>query len=174
MGVQYKFFHIRAHGTDDAEVELNRFLSSVRVVHVQRELVDCRENSFWAIAVEYLNGPVSDGARPEKAGGRKRIDYKEVLSPDDFSLFVRLRDWRKDAAAKEAVPVYTIFTNDQIAEMSRLKPGSLNSLMQIQGIGDARIKKYGDAVLAVISSHTPDQGTGENNETRGSSVSQDI
>jgi len=30
-----------------------------------------------------------------KGGGRSRVDYKEILSADDFAVFVRLREARK-------------------------------------------------------------------------------
>ena len=82
MSVQYKFFHVSAHGMDGAESELNRFLASVRVVHVQRELVDCRENSFWAIAVEYLNGPVSEFPKLTGLCGRRLADQGGNPVPD--------------------------------------------------------------------------------------------
>ncbi|OQX16461.1 MAG: hypothetical protein BWK76_11595 [Desulfobulbaceae bacterium A2] len=36
-------------------------------------------------------------------------------------MFARLREWRKARAEAEAVPVYTIFTNDQLAEIVRLR-----------------------------------------------------
>lgn len=39
------------------------------------------------------------------------MDYKEILSEDDFAVFVRLRDARKELAGKEAIPV-TVCCND--------------------------------------------------------------
>ena len=36
------------------------------------------------------------------------MDYKEVLKPEEFEVFRRLRDWRKATADKEGVPVYVV------------------------------------------------------------------
>jgi hypothetical protein len=60
-----------------------------------------------------LAGPKSDetldGASKNGGSGKKtETDYKEVLPQDDFALCVRLREWKKQTAAAEAVPVYTI------------------------------------------------------------------
>jgi superfamily II DNA helicase RecQ len=79
------------------------------------------------------------------------VDYKQILSPEDFAVFVKLRQWRKTAAEKEGIPVYTIFTNEQLAEIARLRVGSKTELGRIEGIGEGRLKKYGDEVLQVLN-----------------------
>jgi superfamily II DNA helicase RecQ len=151
MSLQMKFFMIPMRSMQEAEEELNRFLSSVRVVQLQREFVDQADNSFWSIAVEYLNGdPRTDGS----AGGerrRGRLDYKEILSTEDFDLFVKLRDWRKQRATEEATPVYTIFTNDQLAALVQQKVSTKEGLLAIEGVGHARVEKYGEAVLRILA-----------------------
>ena len=106
MTIQYKFFTIPLKTTREVETELNHFLRSQRILTVHREFVSQGENSFWTMAVEYM----SDGDTSPKDTGRKRVDYREILSPADFALFVKLRDWRKQVGEKEAVPVYTVFT----------------------------------------------------------------
>jgi len=80
MSVQYKFFRIPVHSMELCEEEMNRFLRSVRVVQVAREFVDLGENSFWAVAVEHMtmNEAATTAGSPRK---KKRIDYREVLSP---------------------------------------------------------------------------------------------
>ncbi|MBW2709376.1 MAG: HRDC domain-containing protein [Deltaproteobacteria bacterium] len=147
MTIQYKFFTIPLKATREVETELNHFLRSQRVLTVHREFVSQGENSFWTMAVEYM----SDGNTPQKTTGKKRVDYREVLSSEDFALFVKLRDWRKQAAEKEAVPVYTIFTNEQLAEMAKRKVKSKADLKEISGVGEARAKNYGDAVLGIMA-----------------------
>ena len=118
MSLQYKFFSIPVtHETED-ETDLNDFLKGVQVITVHRELV-CQENRYyWAIAVEYQSGGsrAKDARKSEMV--KKKIDYKEVLSPEDFSIFAKLRDWRKETAAREAMQLYNVFMNDQLAAMS--------------------------------------------------------
>ena len=79
--------------------------------------VDQGADSFWSFCVDYLES--RSGADPggRTFSGRGKIDYREVLSPEDFAVFARLRQLRKEIAQADAVPVYTIFTNDQLAQM---------------------------------------------------------
>jgi superfamily II DNA helicase RecQ len=78
------------------------------------------------------------------------VDYKEQLQPDEFLVFSRLREWRRRVADEEAVPVYTIFTNGQLAEIVTKKVASKSALGSIIGVGEARLTKYGDGLLSVI------------------------
>ena len=140
-----KFFTVAIRDSAPAEAELNAFLNSQRILAVDRKFVDLGENSFWVLCVDYLP---SAGSIPGQVFGKKaRIDYREILAPEDFALFVKLRDLRKQIAQAEAVPVYTIFTNDQLAEMVRLRANSKADLEKIAGVGDARIGKYGSKFL---------------------------
>jgi superfamily II DNA helicase RecQ len=143
-----KFFTIPTRDAAPGEAELNGFLSSQRVLSVERQFVSLGENSFWAICVDYL--PASSGAPGPGGGRRGRIDYREVLSPETFAVFARLRDLRKQLAQAEAVPVYTIFTNDQLAEMARRRASSKADLEAIASVGDARVGKYGPQFLAAL------------------------
>lgn len=102
------------------EAELNGFLSRHRVVTIERRFVDCGADSLWALCVDYLHGEPTAGAS-HGAPGRadRKVDYKEVLNPEQFEIFAKLRDLRKQLAEQEAVPVYAVFTNEQLAEMVR-------------------------------------------------------
>jgi len=147
MTIQYKFFSINVVDHGSQEDELNRFLKQVKVINVEKEFVDSGCQSFWAVAVQYL----LEGSESKiPAGKKQRIDYKEVLSPEEFSKYALLRDWRKDAASKEAVPVYTVFTNEQLAAIVRNKVKSTAELAKIEGIGEARIKKWSSSVLEIL------------------------
>ncbi|UCG59680.1 MAG: HRDC domain-containing protein [Phycisphaerales bacterium] len=105
-------------------------------------------NSFWTFCVDYLEH--GSGGRDNGAGRRRgKVDYKEILEPDEFALFARLRDLRKELAQSEAVPVYAIFTNEQLAHIVQQRASSRESLRAISGLGDARIDKYGEQVVEV-------------------------
>jgi superfamily II DNA helicase RecQ len=83
-------------------------------------------------------------------------DYKEILSPDDFAVFAKLRELRKEMAQAEAVPVYTIFTNEQLAQMVQDRCGSKADLEKVAGVGDARIEKYGPRFLGLLQDQWKD------------------
>lgn len=148
--MQWQCFRVPVNNRDAAEEEFNRFLRGHRVLAVHREFVAQGESSYWALAVEYLPGEGGDDARRE-AGKKEKVDYKELLSPEEFARFVRLREWRKAAAQAEAVPVYIILTNEQMAEIARADCRSLRQLGAIDGIGPGRLEKYGKGVLEVLN-----------------------
>jgi superfamily II DNA helicase RecQ len=154
--MQWAFYRIPVNGESEAE-ELNRFLRTVRVLNCHREFVGQGNTSYWALAVEYLPGEAGSRGKRE-TGGAEKVDFKTVLSPDDFALFARLREWRKLVGTSEAVPVYTIFTNDQLAEIARRRPSSHAALGDIEGIGAGRVEKYGEAVLGVVRGFSLGEG----------------
>ncbi len=145
--MQYKFFTITTRGNQENEAELNRFLQHNRILTVHREFVQDGANSYWSLAVEYLSGKDQQTGQPHARSGKNRVDYKEVLSPEDFGLFARLREWRKEKAGETGMPVYTIFTNEQLAAIATQRITSKTGLREIDGVGESRIKKYGDAVI---------------------------
>jgi superfamily II DNA helicase RecQ len=144
--MQLKLFILPVKNLAAAEAEMNTFLRSHRVLAVKKELVAEGENSFWTFCVEYLES-APGGAGAPGLPGRPKVDYKELLKPEEFEVFSRLREWRKGVAEKEGVPVYVVFSNEQLAEMVRQRVASQVQLKQIEGVGDSRVEKYGAAVL---------------------------
>lgn len=164
------FFAIPARGDSGLQEDLNRFLRSHRVLTVHREFVGQGDNSFWALAVEYLEGPAPSGpGSGDGRGGKQRVDYKEVLSPEDFALFARLRDWRKATAEQEGIPVYAVLTNELLAAIATKRPESAAQLREVEGVGEGKAGKYGEGVLAIVAAaaadgteHVPqEKGAGE-------------
>jgi superfamily II DNA helicase RecQ len=144
--MQLKLFILPVKNLDAAEAEMNAFLRSHRVLTVKKEFVADGENSFWTFCVEFLES-APGGPGGASLSGRPKVDYKEVLKPEEFEVFSRLREWRKGVAEKEGVPVYVVFSNEQLAEMVRQRVASQEQLKQIEGVGEARVEKYGAAVL---------------------------
>ena len=68
----------------------------------------------------------------------------------EYALYDRLRSLRKELAEKSGVPVYAVFTNDQLAGMVRNRPKTAKDLLSIPGVGEARVKQYGKAFAAVF------------------------
>ena len=134
---------------DEESQELNRFLSTNRVLQVERHFVSDGPRSAWAICVGYLDR----GARPAPEHGQgKRVDYREILSEADFAVYAKLRSLRKSMAEKDGLPAYTFFTNEQLAAMVQQRTTTLKDLEEIPGVGAARVKKYGPAFLEVLRS----------------------
>ena len=66
------------------------------------------------------------------------------------SRFEALRAWRKARAAEQGVPPYVIFHDRTLAEIAASAPRSHQALAAISGIGQAKLDRYGDDVLAVV------------------------
>lgn len=145
--MSFRFFQIPARGSAEAERELNQCLSTHRVLAVERRWVDLGENSFWAICVDCLDQRVVRSDHKSSSNQRPRVDYKELLSPEEFARFAALRDLRKELASEEGVPVYTVFTNEQLAQIVQQTVRSKSELQKITGLGEGRIEKYGERLL---------------------------
>ena len=143
--MQLKLFVLPIKNLGAAEAEMNAFLRGHRVLAVKKEFVADGENSFWSFCVEYLDGTAPILAPP--GGKLPKVDYKEVLKPEEFEVFSRLREWRKTVAEKEGVPVYVVLSNEQLAQMVCKRVTTRAGLKEIEGVGDARLEKYGDALL---------------------------
>ena len=157
--MQFKIFHIPMLGDNEAEEEMNKFLRSHRIVTVHRELSRTPSGTFWCFCVEYLDQAVKVTA-PHSFIQKKseRVDYKEILSERDFCVFSKIRELRKELASVESIPVYTVCTNEQLAQMVLNRCSNLSSLQKIPGFGEAKIQKYGKQFLEIL-------GTFFNNET---------
>jgi superfamily II DNA helicase RecQ len=157
----YRFFVISVKDEGTATAELNGFLRSRRVLAVDRRWVEQGAESFWSFCVDDLESGTGGAEPPGKNGAaRGKVDYREVLSPEDFSVFARLRQARKELAQAESVPVYTVFTNEQLAQMVRGRATSKAALEKIAGVGDARIEKYGPRVLEILRQQWGGEGNG--------------
>ncbi|AET66579.1 ATP-dependent DNA helicase RecQ [Desulfosporosinus orientis DSM 765] len=72
---------------------------------------------------------------------------------DKDSLFHRLRALRREIAMRENLPPYMIFSDSTLREMAQNCPLNNRALLQISGVGERKLEKYGNEFLAVISSY---------------------
>jgi superfamily II DNA helicase RecQ len=147
--VAFKFFTVPIQDSAAAEGELNSFLRAHQVLNVDRRFIEQGPSSLWVICVDYLDAAAARTMRGAPVRGK--VDYKEVLPPAEFAAFSRLRELRKQMAQSDAVPVYTVFTNEQLAQMVQQKAATKADLERIVGVGDARVQKYGERVLETLA-----------------------
>jgi hypothetical protein len=143
----FRFFFVSVRDDGTAAAGLNGFLRSHKVLTVDRRRVDQGAESFWSFCVDYLESAGGSSSEGKNGPVRGKVDYRDELSPEDFAVFARLRQLRKEIAQSEAVPVYTVFTSEQLAQMVQSRATTRAALEKIAGIGDARIEKYGPRVL---------------------------
>ena len=85
---------------------------------------------------------------PRKRGGSRR-DRSATGSP----LFEALRARRREIAAEAGVPPYVVFHDSTLREIAEAKPANLAALSRVQGVGEAKLTRYGEAMLAVVAAH---------------------
>jgi ATP-dependent DNA helicase RecQ len=67
-------------------------------------------------------------------------------------LFEKLRSWRRKRADEEHVPPYCVLSDKTLRAIAMLRPTDEDALAQVPGIGMKKLEKYGEEVLAVVSS----------------------
>ena len=90
-------------------------------------------------------------ARPRiKEKRRKPAKAARNLEPADQELFEALRELRKRLADAQGVPPYVIFGDATLIQMSRDKPRTEDDMLEINGVGQVKLERYGAEFLDVI------------------------
>lgn len=82
----------------------------------------------------------------ERAPKRRRDDLAAEAEP----LFEALRELRLALARENGVPPYVVFHDSSLVEMAERRPADRAEFEEIQGVGAAKLERYGDAFLEVV------------------------
>jgi superfamily II DNA helicase RecQ len=130
-----------------------------------REVLEVSEHFFvherrpvWALLLSYRDVP-----RPGDKRDETRKDWRVDLDGEAQAIFDEIRRWRAQACKREGLPPYLICTNRQMAEIARSRPSTAAGLLSIHGLGEAKVKRWGEEVLAVVRAAT-DAGPSEEQE----------
>jgi ATP-dependent DNA helicase RecQ len=74
----------------------------------------------------------------------------------DSGLFETLRTLRRQLAEERRVPAYVVFSDATLREMARVRPGSVDALLGIRGVGERKLADLGRRFLEVISNYCRD------------------
>lgn len=92
----------------------------------------------------------------QEAVYRKEPKKVQQLSDEETdTLFEVLRELRTDLASEAGVPPYVVFSDSTLKEMSRIRPSSRLEMLQIKGVGQSKLDKYGEAFLSRIKNMDP-------------------
>ncbi len=151
--MQIKVFTIPVLHGEVQEDEMNRFLRGHRILDIRSEFLAITASStmaYWSFCVRYLVGNTPETGSPIKK------DYKAILDAATFERFDKLRTIRKTLAKEDAVPAYAVFIDEELANMAGLETLTLKSIQSIKGIGEKRVEKYGNKLLALWGKSTED------------------
>jgi ATP-dependent DNA helicase RecQ len=90
--------------------------------------------------------------KPTKKARRSAAE-KAGLAAADTPLFEALRRLRKELADKQGKPPYVIFGDAALLDMCRLKPTNETTFMAVNGVGQAKLERYGSQFMAAIAGH---------------------
>jgi ATP-dependent DNA helicase RecQ len=71
--------------------------------------------------------------------------------PVDEALYEELRALRKRLADEQNVPAYVVFSDATLAEMAARRPATSAELLDVNGVGQTKLERYGEAFLEAIA-----------------------
>ena len=89
--------------------------------------------------------------RGDGAAREARAAAMDSLSAAARERFERLRAWRRARASEQGVPPYVIFHDAALIEIARANPARRADLAEVQGVGQAKLDRYGRDVLAALA-----------------------
>jgi ATP-dependent DNA helicase RecQ len=121
-------------------------------------------NGFGSLALTEQSRPILRGEQtialrydPPKLKSEKnklKIKTQDVLTIPEDNLWQELKKKRLELAHAQGVPPYIIFHDSSLLEMHAKKPKTLTEFAHISGVGESKLKRYGEAFIAVISTYS--------------------
>jgi ATP-dependent DNA helicase RecQ len=94
-----------------------------------------------------------EGKRPRRERakkGQKRVAEEATLTDHEESLFEALRARRAEIAKARGVPAYVVAHDATLLEIARLRPSTRGELLAVRGMGEQKVERYGEELLAVL------------------------
>jgi ATP-dependent DNA helicase RecQ len=121
------------------------------------DLIRPNPDRFGALQMTHAARPILKGeasitlradsvARPVRKSAPKAL-----VAEEDAPLLAVLKAQRRALAEAQKVPAYVIFTDRTLIEMAEKRPGTLDAMAGIGGVGTKKLERYGATFLEVIS-----------------------
>ena len=84
---------------------------------------------------------------------REKTEKKIPLESSDIGnmeLYRALMEWRRNEAANQGLPAYTILQQKAIIGLSNILPKNERELLRIKCIGKKTVEKYGEAIMKIV------------------------
>lgn len=111
------------------------------------------ENEERAPRQQRVNRP-SRGSSIPVVHAERVIFEEEMSGVEDKKLFEYLRKIRKNLADEQGYPPYIVLSDKSLHELTKMKPTTIQAFGLISGIGEFKIKKYGDTFIKAIKKYT--------------------
>ncbi len=157
-------FTPQAAGFDDAP--LRAALGSDRIVSLREHLFVVQDLPHLLCVVTCTETAAQDrgvsepvrSVRPRESGVTREPTQpdapppspRDALDAEGQWLYDAMRRWRAQTAKQEGVPPYVVLTNRQLGGIAQARPGSKAALGRVEGVGDKKVERYGDALVAML------------------------
>ena len=74
-------------------------------------------------------------------------------APENEGLFAELKKLRQEISQAEGVPAYVIFSDSTLRDICRRLPKDEREFLEVSGVGDVKLRKYGERFLAALARH---------------------
>jgi ATP-dependent DNA helicase RecQ len=118
--------------------------ASSEVLRKQRQVMLRREPARPAGSRRGRDGGGAGGGKASQAAAAE-------LTGEALAVFETLRSWRAAAAKEQGVPAYVVFHDATLREIAATRPASLAGLSQVNGVGENKLAKYGQQILAALA-----------------------
>lgn len=142
------------------ELDTNQWRSVFRQL-VARGYLSVDFSGFGALKLEEKCRPLLRGEEmlDLRLDVRKKAQRQTTRTPlpgdIDVELWEALRERRRELADEQDVPPYVVFSNQTLQEMCIRLPTTLQQMSHVNGVGERKLKKYGDEFIRIIAAHTP-------------------
>jgi len=76
-----------------------------------------------------------------------------ALAEGDTELFEALRALRRTIASEQKIPPYMVFSDKTLVHMSTMKPSNDVEMLEVNGVGEHKLQKYGERFLNEIQKY---------------------
>ncbi|WP_125588917.1 DNA helicase RecQ [Companilactobacillus jidongensis] len=94
-----------------------------------------------------------------------RVDQVKEIANDgtyDEKLFERLRKLRLDIAHAQDLPPFVIFSDKSLRDMSQKMPENANEFLAVNGVGNAKLERYGERFIELVKTYKNEQNEVKN------------
>lgn len=106
-------------------------------------------------------GSDSSGKLSKKGKSADEPAEAEDLPPPDPRLLAAVKKWRRQTAISCGLPDYKILSNATLEDLARRRPTSVVALLQVKGIGPAKLEQYGEELLELVTGQMPSEPSPE-------------
>jgi DNA helicase-2/ATP-dependent DNA helicase PcrA len=86
-----------------------------------------------------------------KVGGRTGPLGPPSEEAADSELLEELKAWRLQRARADEVPAYVVFHDSTLQDIVAIEPSSVEELAEVKGVGPAKLERYGDEIIGVLT-----------------------